>query len=77
MSKVDVLVADDHDIVRRGLRDLLEKQPGWKVVGEAANGREAVEKAKQLKPDVSILDISMPPTAPVAAVSPRTRPLAG
>jgi DNA-binding NarL/FixJ family response regulator len=60
MSKVDVLVADDHDIVRRGLRDLLEKQPGWKVVGEASNGKEAVEKTKQLKPDVSILDISMP-----------------
>lgn len=60
MSKLDVLVADDHDIVRRGLRDLIEKQPGWKVVGEATNGREAVEKAKQLKPDVSILDISMP-----------------
>ena len=60
MSKLDVLVADDHDIVRRGLRDLLEKQPGWKVVAEATNGKEAVEKAKQLKPDVSILDISMP-----------------
>jgi DNA-binding NarL/FixJ family response regulator len=60
MPKVDVLVADDHDIVRRGLRDLLERQPGWKVVGEAINGKEAVEKAKQLKPDVSILDISMP-----------------
>ncbi len=60
MPKVDVLVADDHHIVRRGLRDLLEKQPGWKVVGEATNGREAVEKAKQLRPDVSILDISMP-----------------
>jgi DNA-binding NarL/FixJ family response regulator len=60
MPKIDVLVADDHDIVRRGLRDLLEKQPGWRVVGEATNGREAVEKAKQLKPDVSILDISMP-----------------
>jgi DNA-binding NarL/FixJ family response regulator len=60
MPKIDVLVADDHDIVRRGLRDLLEKQPGWKVVGEATNGKEAVEKAKQLKPDVSILDISMP-----------------
>ena len=60
MPKLDVLVADDHDIVRRGLRDLLEKQPGWKVVGEATNGKEAVEKAKQLKPDVSILDISMP-----------------
>lgn len=60
MPKLDVLVADDHDIVRRGLRDLLEKQPGWKVVAEATNGKEAVEKAKQLKPDVSILDISMP-----------------
>jgi DNA-binding NarL/FixJ family response regulator len=60
MAKVEVLVADDHDIVRRGLRDLLERQPGWKVVGEATNGKEAVEKAKQLKPDVSILDISMP-----------------
>ena len=60
MPKLDVLVADDHDIVRRGVRDLLEKQPGWRVVGEATNGKEAVEKAKQLKPDVSILDISMP-----------------
>src|SRR5438309_2663058 len=60
MPKLELLVADDHDTVRRGLRDLLEKQPGWKVVGEATNGREAVEKTKQLKPDVSILDISMP-----------------
>jgi DNA-binding NarL/FixJ family response regulator len=60
MPKLELLVADDHDIVRRGLRDLLEKEPGWKVVAEAANGREAVEKTKELKPDVSILDISMP-----------------
>jgi len=60
VSKLDVLVADDHDIVRRGLRDLIEKQPGWKVVAEATNGREAVEKTKQFKPDVSILDITMP-----------------
>lgn len=60
MPKLDVLVADDHDIVRRGLRDLLEKQPGWKVVAEAANGREAVEKTKLFKPDVSILDVTMP-----------------
>jgi DNA-binding NarL/FixJ family response regulator len=60
MPKLDVLVADDHDIVRRGVRYLLERQPGWRVVGEATNGKEAVEKAKQLKPDVSILDISMP-----------------
>ncbi len=60
MPKLELLVTDDHDIVRRGLRDLLEKQPGWKVVAEATNGREAVEKTKELKPDVSILDISMP-----------------
>src|ERR1700722_3238886 len=60
MSKLDVLIADDHDIVRRGLRDLLEKQPGWEVVAEATHGKEAVEKVIQLKPDVSILDVSMP-----------------
>jgi DNA-binding NarL/FixJ family response regulator len=46
--------------MRRGTRALLEAQHRWKVVGEAANGREAVEKAIELKPDVAILDISMP-----------------
>jgi len=60
MSKLDVLVADDHDIVRRGLRDLIEEQPGWKVIAEATNGTEAVEKTREMKPDVSILDVSMP-----------------
>jgi len=57
---VHILLADDHPLVRRGVRELLELQPGWKVVGEAATGREALEKAKCLKPDVAILDISMP-----------------
>ena len=60
MSRLNVLVADDHDIVRRGLRDLIEKQPGWKVVAEASNGKEAVDKIREMNPDVSILDISMP-----------------
>jgi len=55
-----ILVADDHEVVRRGLQALLEAQPGWEVSGEAVDGREAVEKAKQLKPDVVIMDISMP-----------------
>jgi DNA-binding NarL/FixJ family response regulator len=55
-----LLLADDHDIVRRGLRALLEEQPGWQVVGEATNGREAVELALTLKPDVVVLDMSMP-----------------
>lgn len=60
MRPVRILIADDHSIVRRGLRALLETQPGWQVCGEAANGRQAIEKSKQLKPDVAIVDISMP-----------------
>jgi DNA-binding NarL/FixJ family response regulator len=55
-----ILVADDHEVVRRGLCALLESQPDWEVCGEAADGREAVEKAQTLKPDAVILDIGMP-----------------
>ena len=55
-----ILVADDHEVVRKGLVSLLQAQPDWQVCGEAADGREAVEKAQQLKPDVVILDIGMP-----------------
>src|ERR1700680_3308041 len=55
-----ILVADDHELVRRGILGLLRTQRGGTVVGEAMNGREAVEKANRLKPDVAILDISMP-----------------
>jgi DNA-binding NarL/FixJ family response regulator len=57
---VRILVADDHQVVRTGLRTLLESKTGWQVCAEAANGREAVEKAGQLKPDVAVLDIGMP-----------------
>lgn len=57
---VRVLVADDHEIVREGIRTLIQAQPGWQVTGEASNGRQAVEKAKELKPDVTVLDIGMP-----------------
>jgi len=60
MKTVRILVADDHEVVRQGLRRLLEGQPGWEICGEAGSGREAVEKAKQLKPDVVVLDYSMP-----------------
>lgn len=55
-----ILLADDHEVVRRGLCSLLKSQPDWEVIGEAGNGREAVEKALTLKPDVVILDIGMP-----------------
>jgi len=54
------MIADDHAIVRRGLRSLLDTQPGWEVCAEASNGREAVDKAAQFKPDVAVIDIGMP-----------------
>jgi len=60
MKNVRILLADDHEIVRHGLRRLLETQPGWNICGEAGSGREAVEKTRQLKPDIAILDHSMP-----------------
>jgi DNA-binding NarL/FixJ family response regulator len=59
-KKLRIVVADDHELVHRGIRDLLQDQRGWKVVGVAVDGREAVEKVKRLKPDIAILDISMP-----------------
>jgi len=60
MSALRILVADNHEIVRRGICALLKSHAGWDVCAEAADGREAVEKAKQLDPDVVILDIGMP-----------------
>ena len=59
-KKVTVLLAEDHTIVRQGLAKLLEAEPGIEVVGEARNGREAVSKVDELKPDVVIMDIAMP-----------------
>ena len=60
LGNLYLLVADDHVVVRKGVRILLEEQPGWEVVAEASNGREAVEKAKLVRPDVTILDLMMP-----------------
>jgi len=60
MGVFRILVADDHEVVRRGLCDLLKSHAGWEVCAEAADGREAIEKVKQLKPDIVILDIGMP-----------------
>jgi len=61
-------VADDHELVRRGALGVLHSRRGWRVVGEAASGREAVEKTIKLKPDVAIMDISMPELDGVVAV---------
>lgn len=58
--RLRLFLADDHEIVRFGLRNLLESQFGWSVVGEAADGKEAVEKVLLLEPDVTLLDVRMP-----------------
>lgn len=60
MSPTRILLADDHAVVRKGLRFLLKSEPGMEVVGEAGNGREAVKLAEELNPDVVIMDIAMP-----------------
>jgi len=59
-EKIRIVVADDHAVLRAGLRALLNAEPDMEVVGEAANGREAVERAEQLRPDVIVMELSMP-----------------
>ena len=77
-----IVLVDDHKITRDGLSALIEKQPGMEVVGEAANGRDAVRAVRELSPDVVIMDISMPDlngidaTRQILAVSPSTRVIA-
>jgi DNA-binding NarL/FixJ family response regulator len=80
-APIRILIADDHEVVRHGLRSLVEAQPDWQVVGEAGDGRDAVEKVKKLKPDVVILDITMPElngleaTRQILKLAPRTEVL--
>lgn len=78
MSRIRILLADDHAVVRKGLRFLLERQPEMEVVGEAADGREAVRLAEEFKPTVVVMDIGMPQlngieaTAQIVKRSPQT-----
>lgn len=60
MSRLRILLADDHTVVRQGLRKVLEARPEWQVVAEAGDGREAVRLAEETTPDVAILDVAMP-----------------
>src|SRR5712691_665132 len=60
MSGLRILIADDHEVARQGIRALLESHPGWEVCAEAKDGREAVELATNSKPDIVLLDIGMP-----------------
>lgn len=81
MDGLRILIADDHDLMRRGLCDILSARPGWAVCGEAHTGTEAVAKAKSLKPDVAILDLAMPEmngleaATQIRAVAPKTEML--
>lgn len=80
-APIRVIVADDHAIVRTGIRHVLENEPGFEVVGEAATGAEAIELARTLAPDVAVLDISMPGesglqvTQALRRIAPETRVL--
>ena len=60
MSSLSILIADDHEVMRRGISSLLEARPEWKVCGESATGRETIDKAQKLRPHVVLLDLMMP-----------------
>lgn len=81
-KKISILLADDHSVVRQGFRRILESQSDMEIVGEAANGREAIERATRLSPDVVVMDVAMPELNGIEATrrlmesSPRTRVLA-
>lgn len=81
MKAIRILIADDHEMVRQGLRRVIEEQTGWSVCGEGKTGREAVEQAKQLHPEIVVMDFSMPElngleaTRQIRAALPRTEVL--
>jgi len=81
VTRVRIVIADDHEIVRRGLRSLLEAVAGWEVAAEASSGREALEKVQELHPNVAILDVGMPvmngleATRNIVKASPQTQVL--
>lgn len=82
MKKIRILLADDHAVVRQGFKMILSAQPDMEIVGEAGNGREAVEQAEQLRPDIVVMDVAMPElngieaTRRLAASIPHTRVVA-
>ena len=82
MKRIRILLADDHAVVRHGFRMMLDAQPDMEIVGEAGNGRDAVQLAEELKPDVVVMDVAMPElngieaTRRLAASTPHTRVVA-
>src|SRR6516162_6619518 len=78
---IRILIADDHDVVRSGVRHVIEAQPDWQVVAEAEDGKEAIQKALETKPDVAVIDYLLPlvngveATRQIRAALPRTEVL--
>jgi two-component system response regulator NreC len=68
VKPLSILIVDDHEVVRRGVRSLLDGRPEWKICGEAATGPEAIGKAAELRPDLVVLDLSMPETDGLEAI---------
>jgi DNA-binding NarL/FixJ family response regulator len=68
MRRMRILVADDHEVVRKGIRTFLEAHPEWEICGEASTGRDAVAKTARMKPDVVLLDITMPDLSGLEAI---------
>ena len=68
MARIRILIADDHEVVRKGIRTLLETHSEWEICGEASTGKDAIAKAAQLKPDVVLLDITMPEASGLEAI---------
>jgi DNA-binding NarL/FixJ family response regulator len=60
MKKLRILLVDDHEMLRRGIRAILSERADWEICGEASNGRQAVEMADKLRPDVVVMDLAMP-----------------
>lgn len=69
MEVIKIVIVDDHPVVREGIGAMLKREPDFKIVGEASNGREAIEKARELSPDVMLMDLRMPEVDGVEAIT--------
>jgi DNA-binding NarL/FixJ family response regulator len=68
MPRTRILIADDHELIRKGIRSLLESRSEWEICGEASSGRDAVAKAARLKPDIVLLDVTLPDVSGVDVI---------
>lgn len=77
METINILIADDHEVIHNGIEDILKSHSNFKIVGNAFNGEEAIEKALQLKPDIIFMDISMPEITGIEAIKILSKKLPG